>query len=130
MPIRPNSTEAVSGADGVIDYRLARLGVVQRFHAGELAVHEVCDSHPELVRAAREIGTPTTDECPICEKANLVTVRYVFGPRLPAHGRCVATEGEWERLLQRKGNFTVYEVEACPSCAFNHLRRSFPLPNH
>ncbi len=127
VPIRPHAVSREGSRPGEIDYRLARLALVTEYRAGHLSVNDVCDAHPELIRAAQQVGEPTTDLCPICEDANLVIVRYVFGPRLPAHGRCVTTAAEMERLRQRKGEFTVYAVEACPSCAFNHLRRSYPL---
>ena len=87
VPFRPEAVSATGSSTGEIDYRLARLTVVNSFRAGRLARHDVCDAHPELVRAAREVGDATTDDCPICDEAQLVHVTYVFGPRLPAHGR-------------------------------------------
>jgi hypothetical protein len=127
VPIRPRAVSGDGAQPGEIDYRLARLALISEYEAGNLARHDVCDAHPELIRAAREVGEPTEDVCPICEEADLVLVRYVFGPRLPAHGRCITKPAELARIAQRKGNFTVYSVEACPACAFNHLRRSYPL---
>jgi hypothetical protein len=55
-----------------------------------MAKHQVCDAHPELLRAARGIGRETTTECPICEDDLLVHVTYVFGPRMGPSGRCVS----------------------------------------
>lgn len=97
------------------------------YRAGDLSRHDVCDAHPELIRAAREYSTPTTDTCPICSDDQLVHVSYVFGPRLPSHGRCVSTEAEMARIRRRKGTFTCYVVEVCPSCTFNHLRRAYVI---
>src|SRR5437763_9758307 len=37
-------------------YRLARQALISEFRKKRLAQHEVCDAHPELVRAARECG--------------------------------------------------------------------------
>src|SRR3954468_23136669 len=73
---------------GQVDYRLARNAVISEFRKKRLSRHEVCDAHPELIRAAKNVGAPRTEECPICEGPNLCTVSYVFGSRLPAHGRC------------------------------------------
>lgn len=117
----------LSGSSGVIDYRLARQGVLASFRKGRLAQHEVCDAHPELVRAARAVGTPTDELCPVCEDASLVIVIYVFGPRLPAFGRCVTTRDELARLDRRAEPLTAYVVEVCPGCRWNHLRRSYPM---
>ena len=112
---------------GEIDYRLARRSVISEFRKGRLARHEVCDAHPELVRAARECGEPTSLVCPICADAQVVLVSYVFGPRLPAFGRCITTKSELRTIANRAGNFSCYVVEVCPSCSWNHLARTFIL---
>ena len=112
---------------GVIDHRLARRAVISEYRKGRLARHQVCDAHPELVRAAREIGEPTSVECPICEAASLVLVTYVFGPRLPPFGRCVTTKKELAQLDRRRDPLTAYVVEVCPSCSWNHLLRTRPM---
>ena len=53
-------------------------------------------------------------------------VTYVFGPRLPAHGRCPATATELARLCRRTDEVACYVVEVCPECAWNHLARTYP----
>ena len=56
MTFRPEALrggDGQQGAGGVIDYRLARMGVVSEYRKGRLARHEVCDAHPELRRAAQ-----------------------------------------------------------------------------
>ena len=103
---------ADTGAPGEVDYRLARQHLISEFRKGRLAQHEVCDAHPELVRAAKEASQPSDRDCPICEDEKLVLVSYVFGPRLPKHGRCITTAKEIKeprpapgrvRLLRRRG---------------------------
>jgi len=116
-----------TGGPGEIDYRLARHALVSEYRKGRLARHEVCDAHPELLRAAREVGDPTRLVCPICADVNVVLVSYVFGPRLPAFGRCITTKAELRKLATRSGAFTCYVVEVCPGCAWNHLARTFVL---
>jgi hypothetical protein len=118
---------ASSGGPGEIDYRLARQALISEFRKGRLAQHEVCDAHPELRRAAQEVGDATSLECPICEEDNVVLVSYVFGPRLPSHGRCVTSRKELQALARRSGNFSCYVVEVCPTCSWNHLARTFLL---
>jgi hypothetical protein len=112
---------------GQIDYRLARNSVISEFKKGRLGRPDVCDAHPELVRAAREVGQRTADECPICEDAQLVLVSYVFGPRLPAHGRCVTSKKELTVFARKTSVNTCYVVEVCPECSWNHLARTFTL---
>jgi ssDNA-binding Zn-finger/Zn-ribbon topoisomerase 1 len=122
--IRGNGLQA---AGGVIDYRLARMGVVSEYRKGRLARHEVCDAHPELKRAARSASEPTDMECPICEEDNIVLVTYAFGSRLPASGRCITTKGELAKLAKGRAQLAAYVVEVCPSCSWNHLARTFLL---
>ncbi|CAN5541929.1 hypothetical protein BH20ACT2_BH20ACT2_26090 [soil metagenome] len=125
------SEGAIRGVDqstpGEIDYRLARHALISEFRKGRIARHEVCDAHPELRRAASQCGEPTSQTCPICEDGKVVLVSYVFGPRLPSHGRCVTAKGELAKLARRPGQFTCYVVEVCPGCAWNHLARTFLL---
>lgn len=116
---------ATPGLPGEIDYRLARRHLISEYKKGRLAQHEVCDAHPELVRAAREASEPTSMRCPICEDDQIVLVTYVFGPRLPSHGRCITTKKELQSFAKRPGEFAAYVVEVCPSCSWNHLARTF-----
>lgn len=126
MGFRPQAVRGAYGP-GEIDYRLARQSVLSEFRKGRVARHEVCDAHPELARAAREVGDPTKITCPVCEAAKVVLVSYVFGPRLPAFGRCVTSRAELRKLAKRSGEFTCYVVEVCPECSWNHLARTFLL---
>jgi hypothetical protein len=112
-------------ASGEIDYRLARRHVVAEFKRGRLSRHDVCDAHPELLRAARNVGEATTEPCPICDDGRLVLVSFAFGARLPAHGRCVTTRNELTRLSKRAQELACYVVEVCPDCSWNHLARTF-----
>ena len=116
----------VTGTGGRVEYRLARNAVVSEFRKGRLSRVDVCDAHPELLRAARNVGKALPEDCPICEDAALVHVTYVFGPRLPPHGRCPATATELARLCRRAEEVACYVVEVCPKCAWNHLARMYP----
>lgn len=131
MTFRPESVRGAADVNGgTIDYRLARRAVVNAYRKGRIPQHEVCDAHPELRRAAAEVARPTSEPCPICEETTVVLVSYVFGPRLPPHGRCITSAREMERLVRqaRKGaDLTCYVVEVCPECHWNHLARTFAL---
>ena len=118
---------AANSAGGSIDYRLARERAVHAYVSGEATRSEVCDAQSELMRNARECGVALDRPCPICVDAEVVQVTYIFGPRLPASGRCMVTEGDYERIRRRKGNFTAYDVEVCPECKWNHLLRTNPV---
>jgi len=114
-------------SEGHVDYRLARASVLADYRDGLLDRAEVCDAHPELVRAARQVGRRTPGECPVCDRSRLVHVTYVFGPRLPKHGRCISLRGELTRLAKRPGTHVAFVVEVCQACSWNHLVRRSTL---
>jgi len=106
-----------------IDYSLARRAVLRDLRSGLVARLDVCDAHPELLRAGRSIGTPSTEACPVCGSADLRLVSYVYGDRLKrANGRCVV-ETELTRLGAAHDEFSHYVVEVCLDCSWNYLRR-------
>ena len=111
-----------------IDYRLARRAVLRDWRRGRLSRLDVCDAHPELVRAARNVGEETLHDCPICGKAKLRLVSYVYGDALKgANGRCITSPAELERLGEACEEFACYVVEVCTECSWNHLNRSYLL---
>ena len=115
-----------SPTGGRVEYRLARNAVVSEFRKGRLSRLDVCDAHPELLRAARNVGKPSGEQCPICEEADLVDVTFVFGSRLPSGGRCVSSAAELNRLWRRKEPVVCYVIEVCAACSWNHLTRMYP----
>jgi hypothetical protein len=132
--------QSINGArPGAVDYRLQRRTIISEYRKKRLAKHQVCDAHPELVRAGRELGEVTSVDCPICatdppkfdgevkpeRKLRLVT--YVFGARLPSFGRCISKKSELVELSRRPDPLTAYVVEVCPDCGWNWLARSFAI---
>lgn len=112
---------------GAVDYRMARLALVDEFKRGRLAVHEVCDAHPELRRAARNIARKTSELCPICEDEYLVLVTYAFGPHLPKSGYAVEDRADMNKVRRTTTECTCYVVEVCTDCGWNHLVQTFPV---
>jgi hypothetical protein len=128
VSFRPESVRGAPDAGrpaGDIDYRLARHAVVKEYRRGRLSRLDVCDAHPELLRAAGSVGQPTTDTCPVCEDATLVHVSYAFGSRLSPGGNSFGSAGELAKLVRRAGDVACYVVEVCPACSWNHLVRTF-----
>src|SRR5688572_22675876 len=70
-----------SGASHV-DYSLARRATLRAYKAGRLSRFDLCDAHPDLLRAARFAGERTSSACPVCDRGPLVFVRYVFSDDL------------------------------------------------
>jgi hypothetical protein len=130
MSFRPDTLRgAGAGTDGAghVDYRLARNVVVSEFRKGRLSRLDVCDAHPELLRAAANVGEETREDCPICEEVRVRLISYAFGTGLPPSGTCITSKAEFMKLTRRARNVTCYVVEVCPSCAWNHLARSFTV---
>lgn len=108
-----------------VEYRLVRNALVRDVRRGRVEQVDVCDAHPELLRAARNVGKPTGEDCPICESEGTVEVTFVFGARLPPGGRCPGSASELNRLRRREEPVTCYAVEVCPQCAWHHLTRKY-----
>jgi hypothetical protein len=110
---------------GRIDYRMARRAVLQDVETGLRSPGDVCDAHPDLVRAGRNLGEVTDDGCPICATGGLRLVTYVFGKQVGREcGRAVPRH-DLGSMSKRFGPLTVYTVEVCTECAWHHLRESF-----
>lgn len=108
-----------------VDYALVRRAVLRDLRRGALTRLDVCDAHPELLRAGRHVGSASDEECPVCSAAELRLVSYVYGDKLKtANGRCVADGGELARLGAAHDEFSRYVVEVCLDCGWNHLVRS------
>lgn len=128
VSFRPDAVRGWSdGLPGQVDYRLARQHLINEYRRGRLSRVDVCDAHPELVRNAVNLGEASFRPCPICEADELVLVTYVFGPRLPAHGRCISSKQELAKLARAPRELAAYVVEVCRACSWNHLARAFTL---
>ncbi len=123
----PRASRDDAGGEGAsVEYRLLRNAIVRDVQRGRVGRQDVCDAHPELLRAARNVGKPRGERCPICQLCDTVEVTYVFGSRLPPGGRCPGTAAELERLRRRREPVLCYDVEVCPDCAWHHLTRRYP----
>jgi hypothetical protein len=127
VSFRPDAVRGADRRSGTIDYRLARRHLIAEFRRGRMSRLDLCDAHPELIRAAQHVGTTRDETCPICEEHPLVDVSYVFGARLPAHGRCITSAAELTKFGRQIGPYACYVVEVCPNCRWNHLARMFQL---
>jgi Family of unknown function (DUF5318) len=109
-----------------VDYALARRSTIVSLRRGTLHTTDICDAHPELMRAAKNIGADAPGRCPVCSHETLRNVRYVYGDDLKhLSGRVVYPEAWLEELAGEHDQFTCYVVEVCIDCAWNHLLRSY-----
>jgi hypothetical protein len=110
---------------GVIDYTLAKRALLRDARCGLLSVTDLCDAHPELMRAARYVGEPTRTDCPVCEKDKLVLLAYVYGDGLKQdNGRVWSIETGLKLAATHEGA-RCYVVEVCRSCHWNHLHEAY-----
>ena len=117
---------ASTSADGaVVEFGLVRRALLAKIASGDLRREDVCDAHPELLRAAKNLGRSAGEECPVCNAQDLVEVTYVFGARLPSGGTCPTTRAELAKLERREEPVQCYAVEVCTVCSFHHLARKW-----
>jgi hypothetical protein len=110
-----------------VDYGLARRAALTDLFAGRVSTMDVCDAHPYLLRAAKYHGEPTATPCPVCKRGPLIHVTYTYGDAFKdTNGRVRAT-AELAAMERQHRAFTVYVVEVCRDCAWNHLVTSYVL---
>lgn len=109
----------------VVDYALQRRALLADVHAGRVGVAEVCDASPYLLRAARFHGEPGDGVCPVCRKERLTQVSWVFGESLGHASGSARMPDQIAQLATRHGDFSVYVVEVCRTCGWNHLVLSY-----
>ena len=95
----------------MVDYALARRATLASVFAGHTTVADVCDAHPYLLRAAKFHGEATDTRCPICRRARLTHVTYVYGDELGRHEGRVKQAGELAEMATDYGEFRAYVVE-------------------
>ena len=105
---------------------MARRALLRELRCGVRSLADVCDAHPELMRAARFVGEETSQRCPICGHRGLRLLFYTYGQELKGteNGR-VRRRADLPELRARFGEFVCYVVEVCTACSWNHLVRSF-----
>jgi hypothetical protein len=111
----------------VVDYALQRRALLAELYSGRVSTMDACDATPYLLRAAQFHGTPSKVTCPVCRKEALTNVRWVYGDELKHAAGSARSPEELERMANLFGEFTVYVVEVCRSCGWNHLIRSYVL---
>jgi hypothetical protein len=110
-----------------VDYSLQRRAVLADVYSGRTGLFEVCDASPYLSRAAKYHGEATEVACPVCRKDRLTIVHYVYGDHLGPIAGQAKTQPELARMDAAQEEFSVYAVEVCRGCGWNHLNASYVL---
>lgn len=112
-----------SAEGAVVEFRLVRQTLLARVASGQLRLEDICDAHPELLRAARNLGRSLGEDCPVCDAPDLKEVTYVFGAKLPPGGTCPLNVAALRKLERRVEPVQCYAIEVCVACHFHHLAR-------
>jgi hypothetical protein len=108
-----------------VDYTLAKRALLRQVRTGLLSRADICDAHPELMRAARNVGENSRRDCPVCSGAKLRLLAYVYGDGLKAeNGRVWPLDVGLSMAADRPGSWC-YVVEVCTECQWNHLSEAF-----
>jgi len=108
-----------------IDYRMKKRALLRQLRRGLVSRIDVCDAHPELIRAARHIGERSREQCPVCGGEEMRLVLYTYGKELKRSNGWPRRSDELRELRGRLDQFSCYVVEVCLDCSWNHLIRSF-----
>lgn len=111
----------------IVDYALQRRALLAKFRGGKVAREEVCDASPYLRQAAHFHGEQTDHDCPVCHKGKVVLVAWVYGDGLGQASGSARPAAELERMANLFAEFSVYVVEVCHACGWNHLAMSYVL---
>jgi hypothetical protein len=110
-----------------VDYSLTRRATLVSLFWGSVSATDVCDAHPYLLKAAKHHGEPTDQQCPVCRKEKLTHVTYTYGDALGEYSGRIKATRELEQMEREIHEFTVYVVEVCQGCGWNHLTASYVL---
>ena len=110
-----------------IDYSLKRRATLIALFKGTTSGLDACDADPYLKSAAKYHGERVERLCPVCRKAQMVELRYTFGDQLGQYSGRIKTPRELIEMEREFGEFTVYIVEVCKNCSWNHLCASYIL---
>jgi len=109
---------------GFIDYSLDKRATLLALFRG---VVDACDADPYLMRAAKHHGEKADRKCPVCKKDSLVELRYTFGDQLGQYSGRIKNGKELLEMESEFGEFSVYVVEVCRGCSWNHLCSTYLL---
>lgn len=111
----------------MVDYALQRRALLADVASGRIGTASVCDAGAYLLRAAHFHGEPGDQTCPVCRREQLTHVSWIFGDSLKQASGSARKPAELDGLAEQHDDFTVYVVEVCRGCSWNHLVQSYVL---
>jgi hypothetical protein len=123
----PETVDDPEAPRDVVSFALARRSALETMRRGGAFNSDYCDADPGLLRAAKYHGEATDRRCPVCRRAELVEVTWVYGAQLGPLSGSARAQAQLPGMAHEHGRFTVYVVEVCRHCAWNHMVLSFAL---
>lgn len=111
----------------LVDYSLQKRAVLRELYTGRVGTYEACDASPYLKSAARFHGEATESPCPVCRRENVWHVHYIYGDELKQSAGQARRRAELPVLAMTYREFSVYVVEVCRGCGWNHLIEQYLL---
>jgi hypothetical protein len=112
-----------------VDYSLQRRRTLAELQGAlrTMVSHEALEADPLLIRAALHHGCLTRRRCPVGDCGRLITINYTFGDQLGQYSGRIKSADELVEMENEFGEFTVYVVEVCQDCGWNHVIESYVL---
>jgi hypothetical protein len=110
---------------GIVDYTLAKRALLREYRRGLTSQLEICDAHPELIRAAKHLGKEATRPCPVCDKEELRLLAYVYADGTGRDNGRAWRVDEGLAITAGHPGAACYVVEVCTECSWNHLAEAF-----
>jgi hypothetical protein len=112
-----------------VDYSLQRRRTLEELQGAlrTMVSHDALEADPLLIRAALHHGTLIDRRCPVNNCGRLLTLNYVFGDELGQYSGRIKSSEELDEMENEYGELTVYVVEVCSDCGWNHVIESYVL---
>ena len=114
---------AVETTRSFIDYALARRATLAALFGGRATVTDVCDAHPYLLQGCEVPRRADRRAVPGLRKDPLTHVTYTYGDALGQYSGRIKATRELAQMEYEISEFTVYVVEVCQNCGWNHPAR-------
>jgi len=112
-----------------VDYGLQRRRTLEEIQGAlrTMVSHDALDADPMLIRSALHHGSLSQRRCPVNNCGRLLTLNYTFGDQLGQYSGRIKSDEDLAQMENEYGEFTVYVVEVCAECGWNHVIESYVL---
>lgn len=122
---RTELSRAPRASLATVNYTLAKRALLTKARTGLLSRADICDAHPDLVRAGKHVGERASRDCPVCGMGGLRLLAYVFGDALRENNGRVWSLATGLRMAADVVGAWCYIVEVCIECHWNHLSEAY-----